>query len=338
MSAVSEYHTNVYERITDMLSLLYEADGISVHELASKYRLSPEIILEDLKYMLESEELALFLFPCEEALDTEEFLEELLMGKHNDVKLYAERTDDDYLFSLQLSSFEKIFLNAFLQTHDPGTRFYDTDAVLIKQEPSGGSRELLRTALQFHEALREHLELMIDYRTDAGTKTLRLVPAGMVRMVSDGSSYCQAWCGGEFVSIRLDRVERIRSVSGDRRVPPKDRLQEEQKRFAYRWGMRDDEGPFSFAMLVYDEANLPVRLYRELKNRVSGRWTRREEGVWLYEDTVIDYQSLKQWVLELGSSVRVLEPKRMAEEIRREAYERLALYGEGAQMRPLPSS
>ena len=81
-------------------------------------------------------------------------------------------------------------------------------------------------------------------------------------------------------------------------------------------------------MIVYEEANLPNRLYRELENRINGKWTKQKEGTWLYEDMVIDYESLKQWVLELGSSVRVRKPLRLAEEIRREAYQRLALYEE----------
>lgn len=328
MSAVNEYHTNVYERITDIMYLLYEADGISVCGLASKYQLPPETILEDLKYMLESEALNIFLFPYEEELDTDEFSEELLHGKHNDVRLYAERTDDDYMVSLQLSSFEKIFLHGFLQAHDPEGKFYETQEIFMKHTPEETSGEVLQMIRQIKEAIHGHFRLLINARTKEGIRTMEVVPAEIVKMVSDGSCYCMARSSDKFVYIRLDKVERIRILSKDRQELPEKELEQEQKRFAYRWGMRGDDGPFCFAMIVYEEANLPNRLYRELENRINGKWTKQKEGTWLYEDMVIDYESLKQWVLELGSSVRVRKPLRLAEEIRREAYQRLALYEE----------
>ena len=79
-------------------------------------------------------------------------------------------------------------------------------------------------------------------------------------------------------------------------------------------------------MIVYNEANLPSRLYRELKNRKYGKWVKNTEQSYLYKDIVIDYQSLKQWVMELGSSVKVLEPIRLRDEILEDAYNRLAIY------------
>ena len=192
MSAVNEYHTNVYERITDIMYLLYEADGISVCELASKYQLPPETILEDLKYMLESEALNIFLFPYEEELDTDEFSEELLHGKHNDVRLYAERTDDDYMVSLQLSSFEKIFLHGFLQAHDPEGKFYETQEIFMKHTPEETSGEVLQMIRQIKEAIHGHFRLLINARTKEGIRTMEVVPAEIVKMVSDGSCYCMA--------------------------------------------------------------------------------------------------------------------------------------------------
>ena len=43
---MNQYHTNVYERVIDMMYLLYEADGISVSEISAKYKVDYQIVLD----------------------------------------------------------------------------------------------------------------------------------------------------------------------------------------------------------------------------------------------------------------------------------------------------
>ena len=62
---MNQYHTNVYERVTDIMYLLYEADGISVSEISAKYKVDYHIVLEDLRYLSEAQELEFLIFPCD---------------------------------------------------------------------------------------------------------------------------------------------------------------------------------------------------------------------------------------------------------------------------------
>lgn len=325
MNQVNKYHTNVCERIIDIMYLLYEADGISVNEISSKYKVAPTIVLEDLKYLSESEELDFLIFPCDEELDTDSFLSELFNGKHNDVVLYAEKMDDNYMFSLQLSAFEKIFLNAFLKEYSWSEKFNDTNDILIKNAPSNASWAELQIISQINEAIRNNSAVALEYKLDKCERK-EIIPIKIVKMISTGICYCMAQNINDFEYIRLDDVEKIEILSECKFPLIDDKLKHELTLFEYRWGMEENDEPFDFAMIVYNEANLPGRLYRELMHRKYGKWAKNADRSYLYKDIVIDYQSLKQWVMELGSSVKVLEPKKLRDEILEDAYDRLAIY------------
>lgn len=326
MNAMNKYHTNVYERITDIMYLLYEADGISVNSLASKYELSPDIILEDLKYLSASEELDVLIFPCDEELDTDEFLCELINGEHNDIELYAEKIDDNYMVSLQMSLFEKTFFNAFMKEHDLKEKLCGTNEILIKNTFDEISWNVLDVIKQINEAIREHRVLEIQYKMDDAVRKIIMMPIKIVKMVSSGISYCMAQCGNAFEYIRLDQVEKIEVRFQDKYALSEDKVEQEMELFEFRWGMHEKDDPFKFAMIVYNEANLPGRLYKELKNRKYGQWIKNTDQSYLYTDIVIDYYSLKQWVMALGSSVKVIEPKRLRAEILEDAYYKLDMY------------
>lgn len=336
---MNQYHTNVYERVTDIMYLLYEADGISVSEISAKYKVDYHIVLEDLRYLSEAQELEFLIFPCDERFDTDEFLEELFAGKHNEVKLYAEKADDGYMVSLQLSAFEKIFLNHFLKEYPWKEELGRVHDILIKNGPADTSWAVLQVMGQINEAIGSHEAVRIRY----DSREMDMVPIKMVKMVSTGTCYCMALeldeglgpgelmeASGRIRYVRLDRVEHVEGLCQGPYLLTGDWLKQELGMLDYRWGMEDDQGPFPFAMIVYDEANLPRRLYGQLKNRRYGTWKRNADHTYLYEDMVMDYESLKQWVMELGSSVKVIEPRRLRDEILEAAYSRLDIYGKGS--------
>ena len=110
---------NVYERLVDIMTLLYENDGgITPNILAKKHNVDVTIILEDLKFLCEEDSLQFLVEPVDEDLDTDVFLTELFEGKHNDVEILSFDEDEDMIFSIQLSAFEQFFLHEFIKEYN----------------------------------------------------------------------------------------------------------------------------------------------------------------------------------------------------------------------------
>ena len=95
--------------------------------------------------------------------------------------------------------------------------------------------------------------------------------------------------------------------------------------YDYRWGVGPIEEIFDLELKVYNEAKLFEHLPKRLSARHYGKW-RFYEDYAIYTDKVIDYEVLKKWVMSFGSSVKVIKPKRLADEIVKNAEERLRRY------------
>lgn len=322
----NKYHTNVYERIIDIMNMLLETDGISVNLLASKYGLSEDIVLEDLKYLYTSEELDFIIFPCDEELDTDTFFDDLMDGKLNDEQLYAEQMNNNLKITLQLSLFERIFLNSFLDEFNIEKEVDGTNDILIKNKKNNQSWNKLSLLKRMNESINLKKELLIIYDEKPEPLYLNILPLNIVKMTADDTYYCMAQIEHSIHYIRLDKIIEISQEGTSNIITATSEYNHEIESFEYRWGMIDDEGPFAFEMMVYNEANLPKRLRHELEHRKYGSWKQISEEVFLYNDIVIDYESLKLWVLGLGSSVRVIKPKKLIEDIIKEAYTKLDMY------------
>ena len=77
-----------------------------------------------------------------------------------------------------------------------------------------------------------------------------------------------------------------------------------------------------------DTANLIGKIRSDVRDRVHGQ-LRQEEDKWIYEDEVIGLKSFKAWVMTYGSSVKVVEPASLAEEILDSSRRRLLNYEDG---------
>ena len=326
MDMENKYHTNVYERIIDIIHLLLEADGISVNLLASKYCLTQDIILEDIRYLYTSKELNFVILPCDENLDTDTFFDDLQDGKLNDEGLYAEQINDNRMITLQLSLFERIFMNNFLNRFNIKKDIGGTDDIFIKNTKKNLSWNKLKLLKRINEAINLKKELSIIYDENSKPMSLNIFPLNIVKMVTDETYCCVAQIECSICYIRLDKIIEIKQEHTSNIIMETSEYKQEKEFFEYRWGVIDDEGPFDFEMIVYNEANLPKRLHHELEHRKFGRWEQISEESFLYKDIVIDYESLKYWVLGLGSSVRVVKPKKLVDDIVKEAYVKLKMY------------
>lgn len=340
MAKINKY--NARERMIDMISVLLESDGITINTLTEKYGFSKDIIIQDLNYIHTTRELGITLIPQTDDFDDEDdyneeadskeeddgkkkdMIEKLEKWWENDVVITAEKRDSVSAvdsFSLLLSPFEKIFLNNFLNEKKSG----DIDDILIKNAPEYASKERVEILQQLNQAAKKGISLIVNYTYKERTSACTITPLHIVRMPADNLDYCMAICDDDKIGyFRIDKLAVIKEEPLRHKRNQK-KIDREIELLDLRWGM-DESEPFDFEMIVYNEADLPRRLKNELKNRKKAVWEELSDGKWRYKDKVIDFESLKTWVLGLGKSVKVLKPQKMADEILADAKKRYEYY------------
>lgn len=325
MAKINKY--NARERIMDMISVLLESDGITIDTLTEKYGFSKDVIMQDLNYIHSTKELGITLMPqAYDDFDDEydDPAEELKKWQENDIaitagKRYSVSAGDS--FSLLLSPFEKIFLNNFLNEKKSG----NIDDILIKNAPEYASKESVEILQKLNHAAKKGISLIVNYTDKERTSACTITPLYIVRMPADNLDYCMAFCDDDKIGyLRIDKLAVIKEEPLRHKLNQK-KINREIELLDLRWGMGESE-PFDFEMIVYNEANLPNRLKYELKNRKNAVWEELPDGKWLYKDKVIDFESLKTWVLGLGKSVKVVKPQKMADEILADAKKRYEYY------------
>ena len=85
MSSMNErYSANEYLRMMNIISLLQEIDeGMSVDELADKFRLPAEVVIEDLYHIHKTAQLRMYITPADLDTDDENFLADLCHVFHS---------------------------------------------------------------------------------------------------------------------------------------------------------------------------------------------------------------------------------------------------------------
>lgn len=109
---------NVYERIFNIVNLLKEVEtGISINKISEILGMPTEIIREDIKNIYKDTKFEISIFPYDDTLDTDDFMDELSLGKHDDVDLCADDFDDEYC-TLTLTPLENVVWKSVLHKKD----------------------------------------------------------------------------------------------------------------------------------------------------------------------------------------------------------------------------
>lgn len=327
---MKEYVENVYLRILSIISLLVEMDeGITVNELADRHGVTVNIILEDLKNIFYSDEIGGSIFPTNEEDETEGFMEELFRGEHNDSYLFGSLKNEQEGYSVQLSAFEKWLLDLSLDPSYKEQTKYMQESIQVKKVFGKISSEVLEILSQINKAIEEKQIIEIRYLTKQGEKVnYQIIPFRMVKFVDQEIYYLLAVCEEEIFFYRVDKIIQVMNAKKYANINQniERKMNEMIEEFSKRWGMGKGREAFEFEMIVYDEAFLPERLQKELIHRQYGKWQKNKDGSFTYIDKVIGYDNLKSWVMSLGSSVKVIKPKRLAEDIINSAKLRMQFY------------
>lgn len=315
-------HLPMYERITELVSLLNDYDfEPTIRRISTATDTSLPQTREDLAQL---HRLGIRLYP-----------EEIADRLNRDDSQY-----DDEVLGLDMElpvSGPLLFLN---RSEADLFRTRNLRSLLIKDSPYSVPDAVKRRTRQIEEAIRQGCYVNFLYRSPVvGTsERIEAAPQMLFHNTTDDLYYLLTIEeDGRIFSYRLDRMLfDIRLVKGRSFTP----MSEDQRtRLTYAWGaaFHNDEAPVHVKIRISaDTPNILTKIRSDTHDRVHGRLY-SENDYYVYEDDVIGLASFRAWLLPYGASVKVLEPQSLAVEILQSSKLRLLNYEDGNRFHPLPS-
>lgn len=336
----NNYSSDVYFRLLTIISLLTETEeGMTINELSERLKVGKNTIINDLHNLQLIAEFNMSVGPADWDLEEywddkdaeireeedNEFLLALYEGNRNEVPLKIVCLKRDERFSVELTAFERLILTEYLKNHNMDNIMPDRREIYIKKL-NKTDYSIYAKLSKINDAIRNEKAIEIkgiNEYTNTMEKLL-IYPLKVVSLFSDSEYYVVAICDNKNLIYNIDNIKEINyskqaiSVSSEL----KSKILEE---YDYRWGAGVNEGVIEFELKIYNEADLFNRLQKRLSSRKYGKWEDYGDYA-IYTDKVIDYNALKKWVMSYGSSVRVIKPQRLADDIVKSAEERLKKY------------
>ena len=204
--------------------------------------------------------------------------------------------------------------------------------LLVKDSPYAVPNEVLDRVRTIESAIRANRYVRFRYRRigASSAETIETVPRFLYYNASDSLYYCISFLNEEIVAFRLDRI--LYDVHMKKKTaPPPDPQDIRLQRLPLIWGaaFSSEEPPCHVKLkITADTPNILNKIRSDTYSR-SQALLYQEGNVWIYEDTVIGLSAFRSWIMSFGSSVKVLEPAHLAEEIRQSSVMRLQNYESG---------
>lgn len=136
------------------------------------------------------------------------------------------------------------------------------------------------------------------------------------------------------ISLKIFRLDRIRKIEKVPKSAPlsisneiRQYLEDMRQKLDYMWGMSSfDEEPVPVKVRIYaNTANIISKIKAETSLRKYGKLT-QDGNDYIYTDTIIGTANFRSWLRGYGSSVVVMEPKELADEMKESALKVIQLY------------
>lgn len=247
------------------------------------------------------------LFPIknmsQQELDALTFSIQKLVSKGNDI--YAK---DAQVALDKLNAVRKVETNKdrhiyFVQRSKPNNAFSNENQKYV----------------QLQEALFIRRKVRIQYEKRFGERSERIIdPYGFVHY--NEFFYCLALCNDkkEKRMFKLSRIKDIRVLYDTYEIPADFDIREEFPKLGIVKESLEVE------LLIYPPfaASVPESIWGE-----NQKIDHNDDGSILFRATMSGKESIKKWILGMGASVRVVEPKELREEVIEEGRKLIALYG-----------
>ncbi|NYE58837.1 helix-turn-helix transcriptional regulator [Carboxydothermus ferrireducens] len=165
-------------------------------------------------------------------------------------------------------------------------------------------------------AIYEKLKIKITYAIPEENKNNTVVfnPAGLVYYKHDGFWYLVGFEEQKLIKPEIIRIDHITSVLFEQKKAEIPEGFQIENFFKNRWGMDTGE-EVKVKICFLPEANVIDKAQRELKARGFRGLKFLEDGSLLWEDRVAGVSDLLFWLRSFGSSVEVIEPRELRQEM-----------------------
>lgn len=204
--------------------------------------------------------------------------------------------------------------------------------LMVKDSPYSVPDFVKRHAERIVKAVEERCYIRFRYRSpmEEGPISVEIAPYMLFHNTTDDLYYCITFDGaGRVMSYRLDRIlYDVHIISAKRFTQNCD---SQMEKLTYVWGaaFQNGEDPVHVKLeIIANTPNIVGKIRNDVRDRVHSN-LRQEGEKWIYEDEVIGLTSFRAWVMSYGSSVKVLEPAYLAEQIRESSRIRLLNYEDG---------
>ncbi|MED2692249.1 helix-turn-helix transcriptional regulator [Bacillus toyonensis] len=173
--------------------------------------------------------------------------------------------------------------------------------------------------VQLQEALFTRRKVRIQYEKRFGERSERIIdPYGFVHY--NEFFYCLALCNDkkEKRMFKLSRIKDIRVLYDTYEIPTNFDIRAEFPKL----GIVKES--LEVKLLIYPPfaASVPESIWGE-----NQKIDHNDDGSILFRATMSGKESIKKWILGMGASVRVVEPRKLREEVIEEGRKLIALYG-----------
>lgn len=312
---------NSLYRLNTILALFQaERACYTIRDIADILDLPASVVRKDIVMLHTHRECGVTFFTKDEE-DMDNIVSLLESGEGDEILLYANAVYRNEVY-LPLSELELSCLNEFLD----GEKFEIgriNKNYVVKPLYNQARANMQVKAEQIDRLIKDGETIRVTYKARDGKLVFSTIrPLALVHNAMDDLYYVVTIQRGSILSLRLDRIRRYEISEEKITIEDKGPLEQ----LPNIWGM--EAGPkVHIKILILDEANVQHKVKRDLAFRTNGIWTQKGNHLY-FEDDVIGLKNFRSWVNSYGSSVLVIEPKSLREEIIASSRKRLEFYEE----------
>ena len=252
------------------------------------------------------------------------FTQNLLSGKYDDMiwNLNLNDLSDEENIILSLSQIENSALASIGCTPVSLKRsalFEKKDSI----KPISSKIRKIQTTIQ--DAIETGSTISFIYTTrDGKEQAIKCLPQRLITNVTDNWIYLMNTSSP--YPIRLDRIKYFHGIIDNDGSYPGPKPNEMEK---YYWGTSSntDEGPIHVKLRIAAETrNIISKIKSDISFRSETCKFYQMDDFYYYEDDIIGIFEFQRWIRAYGSSIIVIEPKSLKDNIVERAKETLKLY------------
>ena len=317
--------TNAYNRIKtymDALSFIDDSDDeesyYSIYKLSQLTALPISVVRRDIYTLFTTTNS--IIFNDVNNIDDYDVKQMIYSGQWDDKQIYAPYYNRSY--EIPLTKEESFALKQFETSFNSNTISFP---IHILNNVDIFPNDVINHILKINDSFTFSCAIEFTYSSPkAGTFKKKLVPEKLVYDSFENAYYLLTVENNRIYPYRLDRIiSPIKECDLPfNYIKPHDSIFNIVPNV---WGMSFQDEPIRVKVKFYNEANVFVKVRRDLECRTNGRLY-EEDGFLYYEDIVYGVSSFKNWLFRYGSSAIVIEPISLRKQIIDSYKKRLEMY------------